>query len=74
MGTPEPSTPGPATLPLPTAEFSPIVVHVEYSLRRPADGLQFVLPTEADPYVCFSSHMELAHVLMSMAARATRLY
>ncbi|KZS93535.1 hypothetical protein SISNIDRAFT_441399 [Sistotremastrum niveocremeum HHB9708] len=50
VGTPEPSTPGPSTHPLPATEFSPIVVHIEYSLRRPADGLQFVLPTEADPY------------------------
>jgi len=29
----------------------PIVVHIEYSLRNPVDGIQFVLPTDAYPFV-----------------------
>jgi hypothetical protein len=51
--TPEPQTPGvgfqiPAVA---VPEFSPITVHIVYSLRNPVDGFQFVIPTEAYPYV-----------------------
>jgi len=50
--TPEPQTPGPSFhTPVPGPEFMPIVVHIEYSLRNPVDGIQFVLPTDAYPYV-----------------------
>ncbi|KAG6333744.1 hypothetical protein ID866_5345, partial [Astraeus odoratus] len=49
--TPEPQTPGPSSqTPAPGPEFMPIVVHIEYSLRNPVDGIQFVLPTDAYPY------------------------
>lgn len=45
------SEPGhtPAAL-IPPAEFAPINVHIEYTLRRPVDGLQFNIPTDAHPY------------------------
>ncbi|OJA15957.1 TAF2 protein [Rhizopogon vesiculosus] len=49
--TPEPQTPGPSfQTPAPGPEFMPIVVHIEYSLRNPVDGIQFVLPTDSYPY------------------------
>ncbi|KAH9929687.1 uncharacterized protein B0H18DRAFT_995740 [Fomitopsis serialis] len=49
--TPEPQTPGPMSQPaLPVPEFSPITVNIAYSVRNPADGLQFVLPTDTYPY------------------------
>ncbi|TFY68605.1 hypothetical protein EVJ58_g911 [Rhodofomes roseus] len=49
--TPEPQTPGPMSQPtLPVPEFNPITVNIAYSVRNPADGLQFVLPTDAYPY------------------------
>jgi len=35
----------------PNIEFAPITVIIEYSLHNPHDGLQFVLPTDAYPYV-----------------------
>ncbi|KAJ3571564.1 hypothetical protein NP233_g3673 [Leucocoprinus birnbaumii] len=47
--TPEPSTPGISqsqTFP----EFSPIIVNIAYSLRNPADGVEFVLPNDNYPY------------------------
>ncbi|KAF9245714.1 hypothetical protein BU15DRAFT_85416 [Melanogaster broomeanus] len=50
VATPEPETPGPSQTPVPGPEFMPIVVHIEYSLRNPVDGVQFVLPTDAHPY------------------------
>ncbi|TDL26427.1 TATA-binding protein associated factor Taf2 [Rickenella mellea] len=47
VATPEPQTPG---APLGTVtEFTPIVLNIEYSLRNPIDGFQFVLPTDAYP-------------------------
>lgn len=46
--TPEPQTPG--TSSLPTIEFAPITVHIEYSLRNPSDGLTFVRPSDAYPH------------------------
>ncbi|KAI6112477.1 hypothetical protein EDD16DRAFT_1167057 [Pisolithus croceorrhizus] len=48
--TPEPQTPGPSFQTPTGPEFMPIVVHIEYSLRNPVDGMQFVLPTDAYPY------------------------
>lgn len=33
------------------AEFSAITVIIEYTLRHPVDGIQFVLPTESYPHV-----------------------
>jgi hypothetical protein len=35
----------------PGAEFAPLVLRVEYSMRNPIDGVQFVVPTDAFPYV-----------------------
>ncbi|KAI9511720.1 hypothetical protein F5148DRAFT_1168299 [Russula earlei] len=46
--TPEPQTPG--ALALPTLEFAPLIVHIEYSVRNPADGLTFIRPSDAYPY------------------------
>lgn len=49
--TPEPQTPGPMAAPvLPVPEFAPITVTIEYSIRNPADGIQFILPSDAYPY------------------------
>ena len=36
---------------VPLFDFSPITVNITYSLRNPVDGLQFVLLTDAYPYV-----------------------
>lgn len=44
-----PSTPSPKK-----AEYSPIVIKIEYAVRNPTDGLQFVLPSDAYPFVCVS--------------------
>lgn len=49
--TPEPATPGPRLSTPMLPEFSPITVTIEYTLRQPTDGIQFVLPTEAYPHV-----------------------
>ncbi|KAF4611399.1 hypothetical protein D9613_004170 [Agrocybe pediades] len=50
VSTPEPQTPG-YSQNLPTGpEFSPIVVHIAYSLRNPVDGFQFVVPSDAYPF------------------------
>ena len=49
--TPEPATPGHPHAAPALAEFAPIIVNIEYTLRHPAEGLQFVLPTEAYPHV-----------------------
>ncbi|KAI0308085.1 hypothetical protein B0F90DRAFT_1680044 [Multifurca ochricompacta] len=46
--TPEPQTPGASTLP--TIEFAPITVHIEYSVRNPSDGLTFVRPSDTYPH------------------------
>lgn len=48
--TPEPFTPHVAHLQHAT-EFSPIQVRVTYHVRNPAEGIQFVLPSDAYPYV-----------------------
>ena len=48
--TPEPHTPGGAHAPNAT-EFAPIIINIAYMLRNPADGFQFVLPSDAHPYV-----------------------
>ncbi|KAI5999076.1 hypothetical protein EDD15DRAFT_2400825 [Pisolithus albus] len=49
--TPEPRTPGPSFQTTTSPEFIPIVVHINYSLRNPIDGIQSVLPTDAYPYI-----------------------
>lgn len=60
VATPEPQIPGPSQTPAPGPEFMPIVVRIEYSLRNPVDGIQFVLPTDAYPYVSVSNkHIHL---------------
>jgi transcription initiation factor TFIID subunit 2 len=33
------------------SEFKPIVIKIEYSLRNPADGFEFILPDEMHPNV-----------------------
>ncbi|KAL1740041.1 hypothetical protein HDZ31DRAFT_15269, partial [Schizophyllum fasciatum] len=47
--TPEPPTPGGAHAQN-ASEHAPIVINIAYSLRNPAHGFQFVLPTDAHPY------------------------
>ncbi|EIW64059.1 uncharacterized protein TRAVEDRAFT_55102 [Trametes versicolor FP-101664 SS1] len=48
--TPEPQTPGPLTQPShPVTEYRQIEVTISYSLKNPADGVQFVLPSDAYP-------------------------
>jgi transcription initiation factor TFIID subunit 2 len=51
--TPEPQTPGMGfqTPAVSVPEFLPITVNISYSLRNPVDGFQFVIPSEAYPYV-----------------------
>ncbi|KAF9075021.1 hypothetical protein BDP27DRAFT_1316349 [Rhodocollybia butyracea] len=45
------STPEPQAQPSQqVTEFSPIVVKINYSLRNPTEGVQFILPTETQPY------------------------
>ncbi|KAG8794849.1 hypothetical protein FRC17_008222, partial [Serendipita sp. 399] len=34
----------------PSKEYMPIVIRIEYSLTNPADGIQFVLPSQTYPY------------------------
>lgn len=51
--TPEPQTPGLTSQP--GLEFAPIVVNIAYSLRNPVDGFEFVVPSDAYPYVSFST-------------------
>ncbi|KAH9943990.1 uncharacterized protein BXZ73DRAFT_39443 [Epithele typhae] len=48
--TPEPQTPGhPAQNAASLPEFTPILVNVTYSIRNPADGVQFVVPSDSYP-------------------------
>ncbi|KAJ6541894.1 hypothetical protein B0H19DRAFT_1175115 [Mycena capillaripes] len=47
--TPEPQTPG-RQASQGVLEFAPIVINIAYSLRNPADGFQFVFPTDSYPY------------------------
>jgi hypothetical protein len=50
--TPEPQTPGfLSQTGAPVFEFAPIQVIITYSLRNPADGVQFIVPSDAYPYV-----------------------
>lgn len=49
--TPEPQAPGPSQTATHTQEFSPIVVKITYSLTNPADGFEFVLPSDTHPHV-----------------------
>jgi transcription initiation factor TFIID subunit 2 len=57
IATPEPFSTGQAAshTASTTLEFAPIVVRVVYTLRNPVDGFQFVLPTDAYPYVSHPS-------------------
>ena len=46
------TTPEPMAVPTgPGEHFAPITINIEYSLRNPADGLNFVLPSDAYPHV-----------------------
>ncbi|KAG2053092.1 zincin [Suillus hirtellus] len=47
---PEPHTPISSHTPEPRPEFMPIVVHIDFSLRSPVDGIQFMLPTGSKSY------------------------
>ncbi|KAF8323748.1 hypothetical protein DL93DRAFT_8248 [Clavulina sp. PMI_390] len=46
-----PSTSNPSRQSNSTSEFAPISVLIHYSMRSPSNGLEFVLPTDAYPYV-----------------------
>lgn len=52
VGTPEPQTPGPSAHRANNVvkEYAPLTVKIFYSLRNPAEGLQFVLPSDAYPF------------------------
>ncbi|KAG1893915.1 uncharacterized protein F5891DRAFT_1256836 [Suillus fuscotomentosus] len=47
---PEPHTPISSHTPEPRPEFMPIAVHIDFILRSPVDGIQFVLPTGSESY------------------------
>ncbi len=49
--TPEPQTPGASHVNGVPTEFAPITVNISYSIRKPVDGVEFVLPTDSYPYV-----------------------
>ncbi|PPQ63820.1 hypothetical protein CVT24_009770, partial [Panaeolus cyanescens] len=49
VATPEPQTPGGVSAHSTSTEFSPIVIHIAYSLRHPVDGLEFVIPSDSYP-------------------------
>ena len=73
--TPEPQTPGASALP--TVEFAPITVHIEYSLRNPSDGLAFVRPSDAYPHVrrsrAFVRTLIIGHSVYLMYSQLHRL-
>ncbi|KAI0049299.1 hypothetical protein FA95DRAFT_1538598 [Auriscalpium vulgare] len=48
--TPEPQTPGASTSQIVVPDFAPITIKIEYSIRNPVEGLNFVLPSDAHPY------------------------
>lgn len=59
-GTPEPQTPGVSQSQATAGtDLTPIVVKIDYSLRNPVDGVEFVIPNEALPYVRF--HTPIFH-------------
>ncbi|KAF9055881.1 hypothetical protein BJ165DRAFT_1336062, partial [Panaeolus papilionaceus] len=49
VSTPEPQTPGGFSTQASSTEFSPILIHIAYSLRHPIDGLEFVIPSDSYP-------------------------
>jgi transcription initiation factor TFIID subunit 2 len=53
--TPPPNPSGMATPaaanPQTAPEYLPLIVRIEYSLKNPVDGIQFVLPSDAYPFV-----------------------
>lgn len=74
VATPEPQTPGPSQTPAPGPEFMPIVVRIEYSLRNPVDGIQFVLPTDTYPYVSVSNTSVYFVRTSSIVARSSCIH
>lgn len=58
-----------------THEFMALTVRIEYSLRNPVDGIQFVLPSDAYPFVSltFSLFSSLVSDVF-VSARSSRLY
>jgi len=40
-------------------EYEEILIKVVYSLRNPADGVQFVVPTDSYPYVRLSKYPQV---------------
>ena len=55
VGTPEPSTPSPAVpstqQSTASSELASIQVRITYCVKNPVEGIQFVLPSDAYPYV-----------------------
>lgn len=73
--TPEPQTPAFGIHPsVPILEFAPIIVKITYSLRNPADGIQFVLPSDAYPYVRLSDLSVWCQTLTITVASASCLH
>lgn len=56
VGATEPPTRAGSLAPGQATEFAPLVIHIDYSLRNPVDGLEFILPTDAYPHV---SHQDM---------------
>jgi transcription initiation factor TFIID subunit 2 len=54
--TPATATAAAAAAPTTTAaasrEYQPITVRIEYMVKHPGDGIQFILPSETHPFVC----------------------
>ena len=58
--TPEPQTPGPSAQGAQSSapEYEEILIKIVYSLRNPADGVQFMVPTDSYPYVRRPTYLE----------------
>ena len=74
--TPEPQTPGhPVPHAAPVPEFTPILVSITYSIKNPADGIQFVLPSESYQTVSFQhSYVLFLFFTKSPLASAARFH
>lgn len=68
MSTPEPQTPGFTQTNGLVPEFSPIIVHIAYSLRNPVDGFEFVVPSDAYPFV--SRLLRIIHLFLDSVSKA----
>jgi hypothetical protein len=64
-----------ATSAVPNAgEFSPITVKIEYSMHKPFDGVEFVIPTDAYPHVRRSGSVTASALINSYTACSPCIY